>query len=221
MYRRIREKFSPAALTLSVIAVVLALVGGAFAAGGGLTGKQKKEVKKIAKTFAGKPGAEGKAGPEGPVGAKGEPGAKGDPGAPGAEGPEGPEGPPGPPGPTETKLPSGQTLTGLWELNEEGLEEPFLTISYALRVEPAPTLNYINLAGEAKEGAVENCPGTAAEPKADPGNLCIYEGFKNQGFYNSYATESGEARYGARIIFGGFGSGPFPIARGAWAVTAS
>ena len=65
VYARLREQFSPAALTLSVIAIVLALAGGAIAAGGGLSGKQKKEVKKIAKKYAGKPGDPGAAGTNG------------------------------------------------------------------------------------------------------------------------------------------------------------
>ncbi|MCW2987260.1 MAG: hypothetical protein JWM24_198, partial [Solirubrobacterales bacterium] len=52
--RRLREPFGKAGLTVGVIALVMALVGGAYAAGA-LTGKQKKEVEKIAKKFAGKP----------------------------------------------------------------------------------------------------------------------------------------------------------------------
>ena len=70
-------------LTVAVIALVFALVGGAFAAGGGLTGQQKKEVIKIAKKYAGKPG---------PAGAQGSPGAKGDKGDKGDTGSQGPEG---------------------------------------------------------------------------------------------------------------------------------
>lgn len=73
-------------LTIAVIALVFALVGGAFAAGGGLTGKQKKQVEKIAKKYAGKPGAPGTAGAPG---AAGTPGAKGDKGDQGIQGPAG------------------------------------------------------------------------------------------------------------------------------------
>jgi hypothetical protein len=75
--------------------LVFALVGGAFAASGGLTGKQKKETEKIAKKFAGKPGkpgATGPAGPQGSPGAKGDKGDKGDPGAPGEKGKDGTNG---------------------------------------------------------------------------------------------------------------------------------
>jgi hypothetical protein len=70
-------------ITIAVLAMLLALTGGAFAASGALTGKQKKEVEKIAKKFAGKPGPQGAQGPAGAAGAKGD---KGDAGSPGTEG---------------------------------------------------------------------------------------------------------------------------------------
>jgi len=41
-------------ITIAVIALVFALVGGAFAASGGLTSKQKKQVTAIAKKRSGK-----------------------------------------------------------------------------------------------------------------------------------------------------------------------
>jgi hypothetical protein len=87
--RAIREPFGTAGLIVACIALVLALTGAAFAAKGALTGKQKKEVEKIAKKFAGKPGAPGAAGPQGPAGAAGAPGKEGpqgEPGQPGANG---------------------------------------------------------------------------------------------------------------------------------------
>ncbi len=92
--RAIREPFGKAGLTVAIVALVFAMVGGAFAAAG-LNGKQKKEVTKIAKKYAGKPGsagpqgAAGPAGPQGPAGApgpKGDTGAKGDTGTAGANG---------------------------------------------------------------------------------------------------------------------------------------
>lgn len=67
-------------LTVAVIAMLVALTGGAFAAAGALNSTQKKEVKKIAKAEAKKFAT---AGPVGPAGA---PGAKGDKGDQGAQG---------------------------------------------------------------------------------------------------------------------------------------
>ncbi|HWO15299.1 MAG TPA: hypothetical protein VNM89_01125 [Solirubrobacterales bacterium] len=88
MFNRIRDRFGTAGLIVSVVALVAALAGTAFAAAG-LNSKQKSQVKAIAKTFAGKPGATGPAGPAGPAGANG---AKGDTGARGADGTAGTDG---------------------------------------------------------------------------------------------------------------------------------
>jgi hypothetical protein len=94
MLRRVKKRLGAngPGLTVAVIAMLIALTGGAFAASGALTSQQKKEVKKIAKGFAGKPGAPGAPGGQGPVGPAGGPGAKGDPGGQGKEGSEGPAG---------------------------------------------------------------------------------------------------------------------------------
>jgi Collagen triple helix repeat (20 copies) len=90
MFTRIHQKLGTAGFIISIVALVAALTGGAYAAGGGLSGKQKKEVTKIAQTeakkFAGRPGATGPAGPVGPTGPSGAAGAKGDAGARGDTG---------------------------------------------------------------------------------------------------------------------------------------
>src|SRR3954454_7553714 len=89
-------------LTVAVIALILALAGGALAASGALTSKQKNEVKAIvkkeSKKLKGPAGAQGAAGPQGsagPQGAAGAAGAKGDTGNTGPTGPAGPAGPKG------------------------------------------------------------------------------------------------------------------------------
>src|SRR3954469_5627200 len=95
LYRRFNDRFGTAGVVLGVIALILALGGTALAAKGALTGKQKKEVEKIAKKYAGKPGApgaQGPAGPQGPAGANGKDGAKGDKGDSGTNGTNGTEG---------------------------------------------------------------------------------------------------------------------------------
>jgi hypothetical protein len=77
--RAIREPFGKAGLIVAVFALVFAIVGGAYAAGK-LTSKQKKEVEKIAKKYAGKPGpagANGAPGPQGPAGPAGKDGTNG------------------------------------------------------------------------------------------------------------------------------------------------
>jgi hypothetical protein len=83
-----REPFGKAGLTVAVCALVLALVGGAYAAGG-LTKAQEKQVTKIAKKYAGKPGAAGANGTNGTNGAAGKDGAAGTNGTPGTPGANG------------------------------------------------------------------------------------------------------------------------------------
>lgn len=131
MASRLREPFGKAGLIVAVIALVAALVGGAYAANtsgkrhhkkknnAGLNSKQKKQVRNIAKSFQGT----GPAGPQGPAGSNGNDGSNGSNGAKGDTGSQGPEGKQGPkgdtgdqgePGPLLTSLPSGKTLTGRW-----------------------------------------------------------------------------------------------------------
>jgi hypothetical protein len=89
MYKRLKEPFGKAGLIVAAIALVFALVGGAYAASDGnplassSKGKQGKQ---------GKPGKPGPAGPQGPQGPVGPQGPKGDPGAAGTNGTNGEDG---------------------------------------------------------------------------------------------------------------------------------
>jgi hypothetical protein len=117
VFNRIHQKLGTAGFVISIVALVAALGGGAYAAKAGLTGKQKKEVENIAKKYAGKPGSPGAAGSTGPAGAAG---AKGDAGAAGTAGAAGAPGAPGTPGKEGSPwtaggvLPAGKTETGTW-----------------------------------------------------------------------------------------------------------
>jgi hypothetical protein len=95
MISKLHDRLGTAGFIISIVALVAALGGGAYAAGGGLTGKQKKEVKTIAQTEAKKLVGTGPAGAQGPAGSKGDTGTKGDAGAPGASGSNGERGLPG------------------------------------------------------------------------------------------------------------------------------
>jgi hypothetical protein len=94
MLKRLRDQLGTAGFVISIVALIAALGGGAYAASVGLSGKEKTEVRKIAASEAQKlvPVAP----PIGPVGPKGAPGVNG---SNGSTGPQGPPGPPGPPGP--------------------------------------------------------------------------------------------------------------------------
>ena len=161
MLKRIHNKLGTAGLVVAVVALVAAVAGTAFAAGG-LTKKQEKQVVKIAKKYAGKQGPKGVPGPAGAQGPKGDPGPKGDTGSKGETGSQGPE---GPAGPTETELPQGKTITGVWSFRGEGEPSYWVTISFPLRLPEGIT--------RAFEGTPD-CPGDASHPEATRGHYCIY-----------------------------------------------
>lgn len=87
MYKRFHDRFGTAGVVIGVIALIAALGGTALAAGG-LTGKQKKEVKAIAKSFQGT-GPAGATGTNGTNGTNGKDGANGAPGEKGKDGTNG------------------------------------------------------------------------------------------------------------------------------------
>lgn len=84
-YRALHDQFGTAGLVLSIVAIVLALGGGAYAANHATASKAKQGPRgKTGKTGpAGPAGPAGATGPAGPAGAKGENGAAGGAGAPG------------------------------------------------------------------------------------------------------------------------------------------
>jgi hypothetical protein len=170
MISRVHNRLGTGGMIVAVVALVAALTGGAYAASGGLTAKQKKQVKKIARTEAQKFSG---AGPQGPVGPQGPPGAPGQTGANGVNGKsvvidnesqgvhcaagglnievEG----------SGTKkyvcngqtgfveaLPSDNSLKGVWSAADKGELTPMLVpISFDVEVSPAPTLVYIDESG--------------------------------------------------------------------------
>jgi hypothetical protein len=117
MLAKLRQRLGMPGVVLAVAALVFAMIGGAYAASNDLTGLQKKEVKKIAKQYAGKNGStgpQGSAGTNGKDGAKGATGAIGNTGAAGPTGATGAAGPEGSPWTAGGALPSGKTETGTY-----------------------------------------------------------------------------------------------------------
>lgn len=164
MFALLEEKVGAAGLIVAIVALVTALSGGAFAAQKFIT---KKEAIKIAKKYAGKNGAAGAQGPAGPAGATG---AKGENGATGQQGETGETGETGPAGPVETTLPAGKTMTGVWGFRESNVTEAYAQISFPLRYPGEPEFHVLN-EGEA---STTECPGSASNPQAQAGHLCIY-----------------------------------------------
>jgi len=157
---------------ISVIALVFAMTGGAFAAKYVITSTKqiKPSVVKALKGKAGPVGPAGAQGPAGPAGPKGDVGAQGSQGKEGPEGKQGPEGKAGKDGKTgfTDTLPSGKTETGTWMLSigNTVVSLPF-NIPLANPIAGA-NVHYVT-------APTADCPGTAADPEAEEGHLCVYE----------------------------------------------
>jgi hypothetical protein len=216
MISKLHQRLGTAGFIISILALIVALGGGAYAASGGLTSKQKKEVTKIAQTEAKKFAKAGPAGAAGPQGAGGAQGAAGAQGAQGTQGPQGSQGPEGPQGPagkpgetgfTET-LPEEKTETGVWSFITP-LSAEIVPISFNIPLEAAlgqSKVHYINENGEevTETGNVPPtaCHGTVEHPSADVGNLCVYAGSERApGSISTPTGAFGAGTAGAHITF--------------------
>jgi Collagen triple helix repeat (20 copies) len=242
MVSRIRNRMGSAAFLVAIAALVAALCGAAFAAGG-LTKQQEKQVTKIAKKYAGKRGPQGPKGDTGPPGPQGSPGAKGDQGPKGDRGDKGDQGDKGDPGEPgepgedgvcseakpECVAPSGATFTGAYASSGAGSvagEKDYFSISFPLRI-PAltdpPAHIQVILVGEP---GTPNCPGSSDAPEAAPGFLCIYEILREnaKGIINSVPPINSLPEFdfssGAVLYFEPVAEGEPFGAVGTWAVTA-
>lgn len=186
MLNRFRDRFGTAGLIVATGALVLALAGGAYAASGGLSGKQKKEVEKIAKKFqgtgpagpAGTPGPAGPAGPKGDTGAEGKQGTKGDQGEAGPRCPEG----------GNCTLPSESTETGVWSVRYGTETTAEMPISFSLPLDEGPEGVFVTAEQTNNEEVPAECAGgTLAEPSAQPGYLCVFQGFAVAGSFNGFS----------------------------------
>jgi hypothetical protein len=181
---------------VAVIALVFAMIGGAYAAnntGGKATASAKgKRGPRGPKGATGPAGLAGSAGPAGLVGPAGPAGPEGPAGKPGATGPTGngttgptgatgkgttgPTGPTGVTGPTgetgfTSALPSGKTETGVWGFNAS------ISSANGEKIEVPVSLNIpfpSSLLGKIKVGGDENCSGGVNTPTAAAGFMCIY-----------------------------------------------
>ncbi len=197
MFSLIRKQFGTAGLVVSIVALVAALGGSAFAAAKFVT---KQEATKIAQREAKKfPG------PAGPAGAAGAAGAAGPQGPAGAAGKAGSTGPTGNTGTTGPTGPAPSVLTGVWSAGGEkgaaGGSVPLLaSISYLLGLKNTPKVVYVGAPGgffktetgleaiviDQETGKVTSSAqtpaelevlcgsGTIANPSAKPGSLCVF-----------------------------------------------
>jgi hypothetical protein len=248
MFSALQRQLGTAGLIVAILALVAALGGGAYAATGGGAGASKSKPKGLTKAqvlaLIKQNQTTGLAGPAGAIGPAG---------VPGPAGTTGKEGTTGPAGPFLEVLPSGKTLKGEWGtgggIEGGGLEPTFgtavATVSFSFPLSSAPTLNYIfkepegggsvfglSLSGSGVIGvlteseAKANCPGSAGEPNAKAGNLCLYanqETLQEAKSPFSQAAWAGSkydqpTKFGANVAFRFFETEG--TVAGTWAVTA-
>jgi Collagen triple helix repeat (20 copies) len=243
MFSRLRKHLTYANVAMT-LALVLAMSGGAYAAGKYVITSSKQISPKVLKALAGKTGPAGKPGPAGPAGpagavgpagskgengpagskgengaagSNGEPGPKGETGATGAKGALGPAGPTGPTGP-QGLLQPGKSEFGAWGFTTHDEGFVYQTFSFPLALaKPLAEANIHLIAPNASGGAP--CPGTVEEPKAEPGNLCIYAKMLQAPLFGTGASGPGGAFAGFFAPTenkGGFGL----VDEGTWVVTA-
>ncbi len=195
-----------AAAVVASFALLMAMASaGIAAAPGKATVSKGKKAKRGPRGKQGKQGVQGNQGLVGPQGPKGDKGDKGDPGTP---------------APVGGILPSGKTVIGVFAFGASG-GIPRDSINYGGYVLPtAPEAHYIEIGDPAPTGCTG---GTAASPKADPGNLCIYESIteggvsSNRGFFDPITDSTGSVQ--------AFGAGVYAqcttecFVDGSWAVT--
>lgn len=88
-----------------------------------------------------------------------------------------------------------------WSVSDAGNQRYGIdNISFGLTMPTAPTAHYIAVGQTPPEG----CSGTAEEPVADPGHLCVFEGtasFVAIAGVSSVSNQSGASRFGA-VVYG-------------------
>jgi hypothetical protein len=199
---------------VATMALVFAMGGSAIAASHYLIDSTRQINPKVLKKLRGNAGKRGATGTQGSPGLKGEAGAKGEPGLKGEQGAA---------GPLLASLPSGKTLTGVYEIDSTSGGTAAIaggSISFEFPLASAPNSKII-LQGESPSA---ECPGSPAAPQAQPGFLCVYEeGHQHRASLGSFNPETGLAGAGV----GGAGlvlesealAGSF-YDDGAWAITA-
>ena len=250
MFLMIRKRLTYANVAMT-LALVFAMTGGAYAASKYLITSTKQISPKVLKSLKGAKGVNGANGPAGAAGPAGPAGAAGA-GTAGAAGPQGPAGAAGAKGETGTAgtngtngatgspwtaggtLPKGKTETGAWTFSTTSR---IVTAAFPFPIPLAKPLgeSEVHYVGPGVSAAA--CPGTATEPKAEPGNLCVYQSFViNVALNGTTETAGGEifptgampkelggtrgaGTSGAALLVGSTGTEE-SLGWGTWAVTA-
>lgn len=272
MFSTLRTRFGIPGV-ISVMALVFAMLGGAYAANnssdGGKATASAKKPKKGPRGPKGPKGDTGPAGPQGPGGANGKDGANGSNGANGApgksvttssfggfdepagepceeaggiemeiegsgnpeyvcNGEEGAQGAPGSPWPGGGTLAPGATETGVYAVVVSGEFMPLQApISFNVKLASPLDGSHVVYVPRPQDGSnpdPTHCPGSAADPQAASGYLCVYSSGTETGLLvgpsvgdpSIGGAPAGASRVGA--IVGGLSSAGTGLT-GTWAVT--
>jgi hypothetical protein len=197
--------------TIALLALFLALGGTSFAAASLINGKQIKPhtiaknrlTNSAVKSLKGNRGLQGVRGPTGAQGIQGVQGT---------------------PGPFPGTLPGGKTIRGEYEIDftiggtaATGGDN----LSFGFSFASAPTTHVILKGGAVPAGCTGGSPGN---PKADPGNLCIYEGAFNDRsslavFKESTGASGAADPWGAGVFMFSTAATGTAYSAGTWAAT--
>jgi hypothetical protein len=237
MIKFLKKRLSYANVAMT-LALVFAMTGGAYAASKYVITSTKQISPKVLKSLkgsngksgangatgaagaAGPAGATGPGGPQGPAGAAGTNGTNGTNGEKGKDGKDGKEGKEGALGTAGTTLPKGATETGQWVITQwhkaagEFVAE---AISFPIPLAQELDVPHVHLVGANVTGTAGCAGGSVTEPKAESGNLCVYEQEGNN-LPADFAFSAGASTFGA-LIGGQVGGEGEVVAVGSWAVT--
>lgn len=118
----------------------------------------------------------------------------------------------------QTTLASGQTLKGMWAASgDASIGSIDAAVGFNFTLPSAPTAQYV-----ASGSAAPNCPGTASNPEAAAGHLCVYKYASSHVSgvdVCSLGSCTGAEPWGFQLDMSTTGSG-YAFARGSYAVTA-
>jgi hypothetical protein len=245
MLTKVRKRLTYANVAMT-LAFVLAMSGGAYAAGKYIITSTKQISPKVLKSLTGKAGAKGATGPQGPAGpagpqglsgtagVKGDTGPKGDQGIPGEKGEKGAKGAPGEPWTPNGTLPEGATETGGWSVNIGDAGSASFpnaertAISFTIPLEKALDETHVKTLPIGQKST--ECPGTVEKPEAKAGFLCVYVGASHEMFFEGPVIDplsageeiltQGASTSGAILADAANLTHEAAYASGSWAVTA-
>jgi hypothetical protein len=126
-------------------------------------------------------------------------------------------GPKGDPGPLVTTLPSGATIRGAYSYagHKTTGYSPTYALPFPFPLPAEPTLQVIDVGGQSST----ECPGSAGDPQAMPGHVCVYQSRNDSGTALGAANEIADGRFGTLLFADVSDDTDFEFS-GTWAATA-